>query len=36
MERRSFLKRAGVGLAASAAAMPAIAQTAPSIQWRLA
>ena len=36
MERRSFLKRAGVGLAASAAAMPAIAQNAPSIKWRLA
>ena len=36
MERRSFLKKAGVGLAAGAVAMPAIAQNAPTIKWRLA
>ena len=36
MERRSFLKKAGVGIAASAVAMPAIAQNAPTIKWRLA
>ena len=42
MERRSFLKKAGVGLAASAVAAPAIAQTAaptaslPTVSWRLA
>ena len=36
MERRSFLKKAGVGLAAGAVAMPAIAQNAPSIKWRIA
>jgi TRAP-type mannitol/chloroaromatic compound transport system substrate-binding protein len=36
MERRSFLKKAGVGLAASAAAAPALAQTQPSVQWRMA
>ena len=36
MERRSFLKKAGAGLAASTVAMPAIAQNAPTIKWRLA
>ncbi|HQO28837.1 MAG TPA: twin-arginine translocation signal domain-containing protein, partial [Accumulibacter sp.] len=36
MERRSFLKSAGVGLAAGTTAMPAIAQNAPTIKWRLA
>ncbi len=38
MERRSFLKKAGAGLAASAAAAPVIAQTvsAPTVNWRLA
>ena len=36
MERRSFLKKAGAGLAVGAAAMPAIAQNAPTIKWRLA
>ena len=36
MERRSFLKKAGVGLAAGAVAAPAIAQQQqPSIQWRM-
>jgi TRAP-type mannitol/chloroaromatic compound transport system substrate-binding protein len=40
MERRKFLKTAGVGLTAAAAtgtvAAPAIAQSTPEIQWRLA
>ena len=38
MKRRSFLKRtaASVGVAAGAVAAPAIAQSQPSIQWRLA
>jgi TRAP-type mannitol/chloroaromatic compound transport system substrate-binding protein len=36
VERRSFLKNAGVGLAAGSVAMPAIAQNAPTIKWRLA
>ena len=38
MERRSFLKKAGVGLAASAAVIPAIAQnpSLPVIKWRMA
>ncbi|TLS18905.1 MAG: twin-arginine translocation signal domain-containing protein [Betaproteobacteria bacterium] len=39
MERRSFLKKAGVGIAAGAAATtvsaPAIAQAQPTIKWRL-
>ena len=36
MQRRSFLKKATVGLAAGAVAAPAIAQSQPSIQWRMA
>src|SRR5438270_12028753 len=37
MERRSFLKKAGAGLAAGAAAAPAIGQgTQPEVKWRLA
>src|SRR5450631_3752614 len=37
MERRSFLKKAGVGLAAGAVAAPAIGQgTQPEVKWRLA
>jgi TRAP-type mannitol/chloroaromatic compound transport system substrate-binding protein len=36
MQRRSFLKKAGVGLAAGAVAMPAMAQNAPVVKWRLA
>ena len=36
MQRRSFLKNAAVGVAAGTIAAPAIAQSQPSIQWRLA
>ncbi len=36
MQRRSFLKKAAVGAAAGAVAAPAIGQSQPSIQWRLA
>ena len=35
MKRRQFLQSAGVGLAATAVAAPAIAQSAPEIRWRL-
>jgi len=35
MKRRQFLKTAGAGIAASAVAAPAIAQSAPEIKWRL-
>jgi TRAP-type mannitol/chloroaromatic compound transport system substrate-binding protein len=35
MKRRQFLKAASVGLATSAVAKPAIAQTNPAIKWRL-
>src|SRR6266849_1636226 len=36
MERRSFLKKAAAGVAAGAVAAPAIAQSQPAIQWRMA
>ncbi len=36
MERRSFLKKAGVGLAVGSVAAPAIAQGQPAVQWRMA
>jgi TRAP-type mannitol/chloroaromatic compound transport system substrate-binding protein len=36
VERRSFLKKAAAGVAATTVAAPAIAQSQPSIQWRLA
>src|SRR5918996_2888782 len=35
MKRRQFLQAAGVGVAATAIAKPAIAQSAPAIKWRL-
>jgi TRAP-type mannitol/chloroaromatic compound transport system substrate-binding protein len=35
MKRRQFLHAAGAGLAATAIAKPAIAQSAPMIKWRL-
>jgi TRAP-type mannitol/chloroaromatic compound transport system substrate-binding protein len=34
MKRREFLKTAGAGIAASAVAAPAIAQSMPEIKWR--
>jgi TRAP-type mannitol/chloroaromatic compound transport system substrate-binding protein len=36
MERRTFIKSASVGLAASAIAAPAIAQSQPKLSWRCA
>ena len=36
MKRRSFLASAGVGVAASTLAAPAIAQSTPEVHWRLA
>ncbi len=36
MERRTFLKKTGVGLAAGLTAAPALAGTEPEIRWRLA
>ena len=35
MERRKFLKSAGLGLAAAGAAAPVLAQGAPEFKWRL-
>jgi TRAP-type mannitol/chloroaromatic compound transport system substrate-binding protein len=35
MKRREFLKSAGIGLAGSAVAAPAIAQSMPELKWRL-
>ncbi len=36
MNRRSLLKATGAGLASSAIAAPAVAQSAPTLRWRLA
>ena len=36
MQRRSFLKKAAAGVAAGSVAAPAIAQSQPTIQWRMA
>jgi TRAP-type mannitol/chloroaromatic compound transport system substrate-binding protein len=36
MQRRSFLKKATAGVAAGAVAAPAIAQSQPTLQWRMA
>ena len=35
MKRRQFVQTAGLGLAASAVAAPALAQSSPEIKWRL-
>jgi TRAP-type mannitol/chloroaromatic compound transport system substrate-binding protein len=35
MQRRDFLKAGGLAVAATAVAKPAIAQSAPEVQWRL-
>jgi len=35
MKRRQFLKSAGLGLATSAVAAPAVAQSSPELKWRL-
>jgi TRAP-type mannitol/chloroaromatic compound transport system substrate-binding protein len=36
MERRSFIKAGGIGLAATSIAAPAIAQSQPELKWRMA
>ena len=36
MQRRSFLSKAALGAGAGVLAAPAVAQTLPTIQWRLA
>jgi TRAP-type mannitol/chloroaromatic compound transport system substrate-binding protein len=36
MQRRQFLKNAGVGVAGAAIAAPAVAQSQPQVRWRMA
>src|SRR3972149_2321404 len=36
MKRRSFLKKAAAGLAVGSVAAPAIAQSQPTVNWRMA
>ena len=36
MKRRQFIQTAAAGAAASAVAMPAVAQSNPEVKWRLA
>lgn len=36
MKRREFIKAAGIGLATTAVAAPAVAQSMPEIKWRMA
>src|SRR5262245_65461090 len=36
MKRRSFLKKAAVGATAGVVAAPAIAQSSPTVTWRMA
>src|SRR5260370_19402876 len=36
MRRRQFIKAGGMGLAATAIAAPAIAQSQPELKWRMA
>jgi TRAP-type mannitol/chloroaromatic compound transport system substrate-binding protein len=36
MERRRFIQKAGAGLAAGLAAAPALAQSQPTVRWRMA
>src|SRR6476619_8183347 len=35
MKRRQFLKVAGIGAASTAIAAPAIAQSSPTVKWRM-
>ena len=35
MKRRDLIRSAGLGLAATTLAAPAIAQSAPEVRWRL-
>ena len=35
MKRRQFLKTAGIGMAATTIAAPAIAQSMPALKWRM-
>src|SRR3954468_6381998 len=35
LKRRDFLKAAGIGVAGATVAVPALAQSAPELKWRL-